>query len=167
MSPSSRWSGYILVTLLVVAGVNCARAARDTTGFAIVDSAVVNAPFEEAWQATKSALRQMDLNIYTRDKRGAFVAYSEMQRQLRLFTPHRTQLTITLERVSGDTTRVTIETLDQVYGVTLLTYPDWHDRKAKDNALALSILESIQAHIAGTDLTPDQAEPASESAKPE
>ena len=35
--------------------------------------------------------------------------------------------------------------LAQVYGVTLLTYPDWHDRKAANNNEAVAILESLKA----------------------
>ena len=61
---------YFSILVVLVAGAGCARAARDTTGFALNDSALVEAPFEETWQATKAVLREMDLEIYTRDKRG-------------------------------------------------------------------------------------------------
>ena len=136
----------LLGTVCLLGG--CARAARDTTGFAMVDSTTVDKPFVETWQATKAVLREMELNLYTRDKRGTFVAFSDMKRQLHVFTPHRTKLTITLEEVSSDATKVTVETLDQVYGVTLLTYPDWHDRKTQDNQIAASILENLRAKLA-------------------
>jgi hypothetical protein len=144
-----RYSYCLLLNLLLSVGfvAGCAGAARDTTGFAIADSTTVSAPFVETWQATKAVLREMDLDIYTRDKRGSFVAYTGMSRRFRLFTPHRTELTITLEPVSSETTRVTIETMKQVYGVTLLTYPDWHDRKTTDSQVAQAILEALQVKV--------------------
>jgi len=151
---------FLTLCLLGVGALGCARAARDTTGFGIVDKAVVNAPFEETWQATKAALKEKKLNLYTRDKRGVFVAFSEMKRQLRLFTPHRTKLTVNLRPLSSTSTEVQIETMNQVYGSTLLTYPDWHDRKAKDNSLALSILESIQSKVSTKD-SPSKPEESS------
>ncbi len=110
----------------------------------MTDTITVNKPLDETWQDAKTVLREMELDIYTRDKRGEFVAYTPMKRHLHLFTPHRTQLTITMEPVTGNSTSVSIETVDQVYGVTPLTYPDWHDRKTSDNEEALAILEALR-----------------------
>ena len=62
-----------------------------------------------------------------------------------LFVPHRVKYTIVLEEESPETTKVMIESMKQVYGVTLLTYPDWHDRKTEDNSVALEILERLKA----------------------
>lgn len=140
---------WLLVSLFLcaVALGGCARAARSTEGFAMTDSVTVSAPLEETWQATKEVLRERELDLYTRDKRGRFVAYSEMNRQLRIFTPKRVQYTITLDESAPGSTEVTIETMRQVYGVTLLTYPDWHDRKTEDNSEALAILEAIQQRL--------------------
>ncbi|MFO7974369.1 MAG: hypothetical protein R6V12_07035 [Candidatus Hydrogenedentota bacterium] len=140
-----RYRNFIIFSALfvVVSIAGCARAARDTTGFAIHDSAIVEAPFQETWQATKAVLREMDLEIYTRDKRGRFVAFTGMTRR-RLFVPNRIKYTIILEEESPETTQVMIESMKQVYGVTLLTYPDWHDRKTKDNSVALEILERLK-----------------------
>ncbi len=135
---------YLSVLVVLVAVAGCARAARDTTGFAMHDETVIEAPFEEAWQSTKAVLREMDLELYTRDKRGRFVAYTGMTRR-RLLVPHRVQYTILLESASPETTKIMIETLRQVYGVTLLTHPDWHDRKTEDNSVALEILERVKA----------------------
>ncbi len=135
---------YFSVLVVLVAGAGCARAARDTTGFALNDSALVEASFEETWQTTKAVLREMDLEIYTRDKRGRFVAFSDMTRRT-LLVPHRVKYTIVLEEESPETTKVMIESMKQVYGVTLLTYPDWHDRKTEDNSVALEILERLKA----------------------
>lgn len=143
-----RYSAVLgLVFLAGAAGVGCARTARDTTDFAMADSIIVNAPLREAWQTTKAVLREMNLHIYTRDKRGVFVAYSPMKRRHRLLTPERTQLTVSLEPVSEETTRVTVKTVNQVYGVTLLTHPDWHGRKTTTNETALAILEAVQARL--------------------
>ncbi|MCC6699363.1 MAG: hypothetical protein IT365_27305 [Candidatus Hydrogenedentes bacterium] len=127
----------------VVSG--CARAKLDTAGFAMQDTVTVNKPLDEAWQDTKAVLREMELDIYTRDKRGEFVAYTPMKRHFYVATPHRTQLTIVLESVSASSTSVTVETVQQVYGVTPLTYPDWHDRKTSDNKEALAILDALRA----------------------
>lgn len=136
----------LLTAVLFLAG--CASAARDTTGFALVDEATVNAPFEDAWQIAKTVLREGEYDIYTRDSRGLFVAFSSPHRGWTL-VPKRTKLTITLEEISVSATRVTVETVDQVYGVTLLTYPDWHDRKANGNEEAADILVGIQAKVSG------------------
>lgn len=145
-----------LVLAFVASAAGCASAARDTSGFALVDEATVSAPFEEAWQLTKTVLRENEYDIYTRDSRGYFVAFSDESRGWTL-VPKRTKLTISLEEVSASATRVTVETVDQVYGVTLLTYPDWHDRKAHDNDSAVDLLEGLQAKVSGTAPSPAPA----------
>ncbi len=146
MNRSTVW--FVGVLVLLMAGmVGCARAARDTSGFAVVDTITVDTPFEQAWQHAKAALREQEFEIYTRDKRGVFVAYSKMKRQL--FVPNRVQYTITLTSLSSDSTEIKIETVRQVYGVTLLTYPDWHDRKTSDNKDAAALLELIKAKCSG------------------
>lgn len=140
--------GLIVVILGALALGGCARAARDTQGFALEHSATVKASFTDTWQAAKAVLREQDTELYTRDKRGVFVAYTAKKGH-RLPVLHRTQYTVYLEEVSADTTRVTIETLRQVYGVTLLTYPGWHARKTTDDTQAQLIIEAIQAKLAG------------------
>jgi len=137
--------GCSSLVLIVAAGGGCARAARDTTGFARENSLIVDAPFMDAWQTIKGVLREQKLDIYTRDKRGTFVAYSKMHRRWRVFQPHRTKFTIELAPVTPDETKVYIETVKQVYGVTLLTYPDWHDRKTADDTAARAILDAVRA----------------------
>lgn len=141
---------------VVLSLLGCARAARDTTGFAMTDSGTVEASFEDTWQAVKAVLRDRGLEIYTRDKRGLFVAYSSMRRHI--LVPHRTKYTIELSQLSDRETGVKIETVREVYGVTLLTHPNWHARKATDNSEALAILESLQAKLAAPqDETPAEA----------
>lgn len=140
----------LLCTVLFAAPVlGCARAAKDTTGFAIEDARTIEAPFPAVWQAAKDVLRDKDLQIYTRDKRGEFVAFSDMHRQLLIFTPKRSKLTLTLEPLSSEATEARIVTINQVYGVTLLTYPNWHDRETEDSALAKQILAEIQGRATG------------------
>lgn len=139
-------SAVVLFTLILgLAG--CARAARDTAGFAIEDTITVSHNMDDTWQATKEVLRDQKMDIYTRDKRGEFVAFTEMHRYLKLLTPHRTQISIHVESVNANSTKVTVETLNQVYGVTLLTYPDWHDRKTTDNKEATAILEALRSKL--------------------
>lgn len=134
----------VLALLVPMLTTGCARAKLETAGFAITDTITVNKPLDDTWQDAKAVLREMELDIYTRDKRGEFVAYTPMKRRFYVFTPHRTQLSITMESLTSNSTAVTIETVDQVYGVTPLTYPDWHDRKTSDNEEALTILESLR-----------------------
>jgi hypothetical protein len=155
--------------LLAAAVSGCATAKRDTTGFAMRDSVTVDQPFTEAWQTTKRVLRDSDLFLYTRDKRGTLVAYTEMKRDMLIFTPHRTQFTFTIEEVGATRTRIDVETIDQVYGVSMLTYPDWHDRKTSKNEKALDILARIQERVAGgpvEDVSPEDGEPEVLEAEP-
>ncbi len=144
-----------LLTAVFFVGLGCARAARDTSGFALREQTVVNASFEETWHAVKRALRDEGYDIYTRDKRGAFVAYTPMRRVL-LTQPRRTKFTIELARSTADETAIAVESVRQVYGVTLLTHPNWHDREQRDPEASRAILDSIRAIL-------DADSPASES----
>ena len=135
--------GLLLVSLAFSYG--CARAARNTEGFATADTITVNAPFQDAWQTAKAVLREEGYDLYTRDKRGVFVAYTGSKH--RWLSLHRKKYTVSLAPASENTTQVTVETIRQVYGVTLLTYPGWHDRKTEDHAGAQEILKSIQAKV--------------------
>lgn len=135
------------LAILCAAGFGCARAARDTSGFALREESVVNAPFEETWQTVKQVLNDQGYEIYTRDKRGAFVAYTPMKRTLWI-QPRRTKFTIELAQVAQEETAISIESVRQVYGVTLLTHPNWHDRAERDPKACQAILEAIQSTIA-------------------
>ena len=138
----------VLITCVCTAilAVGCAGDKKDVTGFALERTASVQAPFKETWQAVKSALREQDLEIYTRDKRGTFVAYRNRKSAfLNFFRPKRMQYTIEIASVSEKETAVYIETMQQVYGVTLLTHPAWHDRRTSGNTEAEALLESILA----------------------
>ena len=128
-------------------GVGCARAARDTSGFSLYEETVLNAPFEEAWHAVKRVLREQNYDIYTRDKRGTFVAYTPMKRIL-WTQPRRTKFIIDLAQVSPEETAISVESVRQVYGVTLLTHPNWHDRKQTDPTASREMLEGIQSMLA-------------------
>lgn len=139
------------ITCVVLAtclgNLGCARAARDTTGFALREESVLNAPFQDAWHAVKRVLLEQGYDLYTRDKRGAFVAYTPMKRVL-WAQPRRTKFTIDLAEKSPNETAISIESIRQVYGVTLLTHPNWHDRKQTDPAPAQALLEGIHAKLA-------------------
>ena len=68
------------------------------------------------------------------------------------------------EKVNEKETKVDIEAVKQIYGVTLLTYPDWHDRKLSEDAGVQAILEALQAKIAAPESTPVvEAAPAPEA----
>lgn len=146
MKNASRWVlGVLPMAALLLAG--CVHAARDTTGFAVADTLTVEAPFQETWQATKDVLQDHKLDIFTRDKRGVFVAYSEMKR--RKLVPRRAKYTVKLESVSEGATRLSIEMMQQVFGVTLATYYGWHDRNTEDTGEASAILEAIAQQAGG------------------
>lgn len=146
---NSRKALYFSLLLALITLGGCVRAAKDTTGFSIVDKATVKAPLMETWQAAKEVLRQKKLDLYTRDKRGVLVAYTHMRRHL--LVPNRVQYTLTMHEMSGTSTDITIETVRQVYGVTLLTYPGWHDRKTTDNSQALAILKAVKTRLSAPD----------------
>ena len=137
----------IFAFIIGSAGSGCARAARDTSGFALQDEMVVNAPFEETWQAVKTVLNDQGYEIYTRDKRGAFVAYTPMKRILWV-QPSRTKFTIELARIAPEETAVRVDSIRQIYGVTLLTHPNWHDRKQRDPEASQAIIDAIQSTLA-------------------
>lgn len=120
----------------------CRSASPDTTGFAQVNTSVVDASFPETWDYVKTVLREHEYVIYTRDKRGLFLAFTQEKR--RRLIPVRTQFTVTLASVSDAKTEVTVETIQQEYGVTLKTYPSWHDLPTKENADGLAILEEVR-----------------------
>lgn len=150
----------LLCGAVLISGLlgGCARAARDTSGFALSNNATVPAGFDETWQAVKHVLRKADYELYTRDKRGTFVAYTKEKR--RLLQPQRVKYTVTLSVVAEKETQVEVEAVKQVYGVTLLTYPGWHDRKLSEDAGVQTILEALQAEIAApTATTVDDAVP--------
>lgn len=131
--------------LLCLALAGCARTAKDTSGFAVSNSTVVQAGFDETWQAVKSVLREQDYNIYTRDKRGTFVAYSGEKRSW--FQPKRVKYTVELRQVSRTETSIQVEAVRQIYGVTALTYPGWHDRKLEDRSGADALIAAVLAKL--------------------
>ena len=140
-------SSVFLPAIFVFSFIGCATNSPQVQPLSATDSRIVQAPFEAAWQATKAALRQQDYILFTRDKRGFFEAYTEERRKL--IFPRRSRLSVTLVAVSSTTTRITVETLEQKYQVSLLTYPGWHEGKDADSARGLALLDAVEAHIAG------------------
>jgi len=149
MAVAKRITLLLLITLaLSLSG--CARSMRDTTGFAVSQAATVAAPYEQTWQAVKDTLREREdpggFEIYTRDKRGVFIAYENTGR-IGFVMPSRVQYTVSVEPAGEEASLVTVETVRQVYGVTLLTYPGWHDRPVKSPEKAQELLKNIQARM--------------------
>jgi hypothetical protein len=143
------WKQTFYTTLTVAvclsALLGCARAHRDTSGYGVEESITVDASFETAWQAVKGVLRDQNLEVYTRDKRGQFVAFTTMKR--RFYQPNRTKFSIFLDSVHEDETQIRIEVVRQRYGVTPLTYPGWHDRPARGNSGAQAILDAVTTRL--------------------
>lgn len=137
-----------ILGLMTAFFVGCAHAPSDTTGFALNNEVVVDASFDQTWQVVKDVLRENELDIYTRDKRGRFVAYTPQKR--RYLQPKRFQYTFDIEALSDNETRIGLDTRQQAYGVTLLTYPGWHDRKTADHPESQALLDAIQARLSGT-----------------
>ncbi len=135
-----------LLGVLLMAGCSSAPPVDEALG--AVDSRVVQVPMEETWQAVKGVLRGEDYLIYTRDKRGFFVAYTNMKRSR--LTPRRQQITVTLQAQTRASTEVTVEMVQQTYGVSLLTYPGWHDLKTGDHSTGELILAAIEERLSGS-----------------
>ena len=111
---------------LIGVGGGCASSApKEPVSVAVNRGDTISAPFDTVWESTRDALLSLELGIYTRDKRGFFVAYGPQRR--RLLTPRRMQYTIILERVDVNTTRIELETIPQRYAISLLTVPAWQD----------------------------------------
>ena len=142
MSSHARCCTRLVGAFLLIGLVGCAKSAKDTTGFAVTESVVVEAPFDAAWQHTLDVLQEEDFLVYTRDKRGLFLAFTNPKR--RFFVPQRHQYTVVLEPVSSTATRVTVETQLQKFGVTLLTDPAWHDRPTEDASRAEALLAAVE-----------------------
>lgn len=150
----AHYAGYGVLLGVLCLGPGCARGARDTAGFGLENSVTLDAPLDRSWQVVKTVLREKEFEIYIRDKRGAFIAYTRPGNQyLNIISPRRVQYTVELAPLSEGQTRLYIETVRQVYGSTLLTYPDWHDRKTSDVRETQAILEAVQAKVAGAPVT--------------
>ena len=116
---------------------------------AFVDSMTVPLDFEEAWKMTRDVLLEQEgIEIYTRDKRGMFVIYTDMHRE-KIIYPKRSMLTITLKKTDTEaSTEIAVETVAQRYGVTPLTYPGWRDTKeSSEEEVGREILESIKTRV--------------------
>ncbi|MGC8846386.1 MAG: outer membrane protein assembly factor BamC, partial [Candidatus Hydrogenedens sp.] len=97
----------ILLSIIFFSG--CARTLKDTSGFAEEKVITVKAPFDKTWQATKEALRELKLEIYTRDKRGVFVAYDQPKREWMQLK--RVKYEIQLGSVNSEETRIFVSAI--------------------------------------------------------
>lgn len=127
----------------------CSTAPPVDEALGAVDSLVVQAPMDEAWQAVKGVLRNQEYLIYTRDLRGLFVAYTDIKRKG--LTRYRQQITVTLREQTRDSTEVTVEMVQQTYGVSLLTYPGWHDLKTEDHSTGELILAALTEKLSDSE----------------
>ena len=140
---------YVCLALIPFIAAGCVHAARDTTGFAQNHQVIVDASFEDTWQAVKAVLRENELTLYTRDKRGYFEAFSDTKRKW--FQPKRIKYTFNIQTLAEGGTRVEAAAFHQIYGVTPLTYPGWHDRKTNEGESAANLLEAIAQKLSATD----------------
>jgi len=137
------------LTLALATLGGCATAKKDTTGFAVSRELVVDQPFDEAWLNVKDTLVAQDLTVYTRDKRGFFEAFQGPDNPLPYVRNRRMKYTVDLFPVSRTETRIVVEAMKQVYGTSLRTYPDWHDRKTDDSEMLEILLTEIQNRADG------------------
>ena len=149
--PSRSFVLALLVLAAAAPGCESTPAAVEAPPFV---SATVPSEFESTWTSTRDVLLERGLQIYVRDKRGMFVAYTPTKRKL-IFFPQRTKLTVTLQPASPAETTISVETIRQHYRVTLLTYPDWRDVPGSaDEAAGQALLDAIVVHSSGDAPTP-------------
>jgi len=138
-----------LVGVCLVCAAGCKSTPVTPTPPPVV-SAVVQKDFESVWAETRDVLLDQGLQVYTRDKRGLFVAFTPTKRVM-IVSPRRTKLTVSLEPVTPQSTRISVETIKQHYRVTLLTYPDWRDvQEGTDPGKGQELLDAIVTHTGGS-----------------
>jgi hypothetical protein len=57
---------------------------------------------------------------------------------------------VELRQVSRTETSIQVEAVRQIYGVTALTYPGWHDRKLEDRSGADELIAAVLAKLSAT-----------------
>lgn len=143
-------AGMLLLSLVILC-TGCATKAKtvDTVPVAFVDTMTIPLDYEQAWKLTRDVLLEQEgIEIYTRDKRGLFIVYTDMHREKILY-PKRSMLTITLVPDTNTTTKIEVETVAQHYRVSPLTYPGWRDtEEVSEEEVGQEILESIRSTIA-------------------
>lgn len=151
------WRILFPVFLFAIVCTSGCRTTPSTTSAPPHVTATLPADIETTWISTRDALLGSGLQIYVRDKRGMFIAYTPTKRKL-IFFPERTKLTVTLRESSPGQTTVAVETIRQHYRVTLLTYPDWRDVPGEfDEAAGQALLDSIVTHTGETKEGPEPA----------
>lgn len=136
---------YILLAG-VVAAAGCASAPPPPPPEVPVASAVLPYEFTSVWQAAKTTLKDQDYDIYTRDKRGMFVAHTKKKGTFSI--PNRARITVVLERVTTNSTRVTVEAVRERYRMPLLRHPGWKERPGVDlEQRRQAVLDGITAQV--------------------
>jgi len=125
------------LTLCLATGIGvtgCRSTGEPNMVRASEESIVIGLPLEQAWEQVRDTLIEKKYDVYTRDKRGLLIGYTKMKRR-KLLVPHRTKFTIVLEKITNESTRISIESVHQRYRVTFLTYPGWRDMETDSEAL--------------------------------
>ena len=143
---SLKWSVGCFTVALILSSCGCAAVrGRGTQAgeYAIPEiTADIEVESKLVRDVVRDVLRESPVEIYTRDKRGRFVAFADMGRAF--LTPRRLRLVIRLKPVSESKTHLTIQTFPEAYTVQLLTNPAWRPAAFGDNSLAKDILDSIK-----------------------
>jgi hypothetical protein len=129
-----RVSTLILCLALGISVAGCRSAGDPQLVRAHDESVVIGFPLEQAWEHVRDTLIEKEYDVYTRDKRGLLIGYTKMKRR-GLLIPHRTKFTIVLEKITNESTEITVESVHQRYQVTFLTYPGWRDMEIDSEAL--------------------------------
>ncbi len=130
----------------------CAKSPPKALPDVPVDSIVLAVEFDDVWQATKTALKEQGYEIYTRDKRGMFVAYTKKKRTFSI--PNRARITVLLERVTTSSTRVSVEAVQERYRMPILRYSGWNEQPKVD------LTERRQAVLQGIEAVANSPQPA-------
>lgn len=141
---------YCVSLVVVLAAVGC-KSTPDPVRAEVpaphVDMAELDGSFDEVWEATRTALKDLKYRIYTRDKRGLFIAYSKQRRTL-FFFPYRTQFAVTIDEADNGGVRVAVESIRQRYRVSLLTTPGWRDDvEGEVGTKGFEVLEAIRGNL--------------------
>lgn len=142
LDSSGVWAVFAVLTL----AAGCASAPPPPPPEVAVDSVVLEREFDAVWQATKTALIEQDYEIYTRDLRGMFVAYTKKTGTFSI--PNRARITVVLERVTTNSTKVSVEAVQERYRMPLLKYPGWKEQPKVDlTQRRQEVLETIESTV--------------------
>ena len=133
-----------VILAAIVAAAGCASTPPPAPPEVPTESAVLPYEFDSVWQATRDTLKGQNYEIYTRDKRGMFVAHTPRKGTFSI--PNRARITVILERVTAGSTRVTVEAVRERYRMPLFRNPGWKEQPEVDlTDRRQAVLEGIAA----------------------